>query len=89
MGQGKHYESFVLWTKDTCKHEFTLAGCTLKKCTKPKYLGVTLTEEGVYGIRKMVERIKKAKNVLGVLKKARGVKPMVYIQRGQSDYISP
>ncbi len=33
----------------------------------------------------MVERIKKAKNVLGVTEKARGV----YQQRGQSDYISP
>ncbi len=33
-----------------------------------KYLGVTLTEEGVSD-SKMVERIKKAKNVLGVLRR--------------------
>ncbi len=49
--------------KTTCKHEFTLAGCTLKKVHEAKYLGVTLTEEGVSD-SKMVERIKKAKTLL-------------------------
>ncbi len=64
-------------------------------------LGVTLTEEGVSD-SKMVERIKKAKKRSRCTEKARGVYspdikkkkkkgclPMVYIQRGQSDYISP
>ncbi len=50
------------------QHEFTLAGCDSEKSARSKYVGVTLTEEGVSD-SKMVERIRKAKNVLGVLRR--------------------
>ncbi len=56
----------LIWTKDTRR----LAGNTLKKLSKAKILGVTLREEGVLDSRN-VERMKKAKNVLGVLRKLR------------------
>ncbi len=74
MGTRKRHESgtpkksVVIWTKDRRSHEFKLAGHTLKKVREAKYLGVTITEDGVSD-SKTVERIKKGKNVLGVLRR--------------------
>ncbi len=64
----EHQKSVVIWTKDTRSHEFNLADHTLKKVREAKYLGVTITEDGVSD-SKTVERMKKRKKVLGVLRR--------------------
>ncbi len=62
-------KSFLLWTKDTRKHEFTLAGCTLKKSARSQVSRCYSNRRGSIGIENGGKDQKKRKNVLGVLRR--------------------
>ncbi len=61
-------KSVILRSKYTQGHEFFFSGVRLRSVIEVKYLGRTITEEGISD-SKLVDRIKKAENVLGVLRR--------------------